>query len=277
MQGSIGNTDKYFVEQDKINIRKMREVLTTLPRFSHQYFRSIEGNTSSRTRLGYAYDLRTFFEFLHENNSALKKTAIVDFKLSILDQIKREDIEEYLEHLSLYDKNEKELTNQESGKARKLSALRSFYNFYSSKEMLFFAVLEEYQIDVMNRLTEQLDMEAKIDTNRLVELLYDFYQDFRYSFMYTIFKNHEMELLIRKLPKEAITNHHLIDDRMVKKIVSRINIRENVSVEIVSALFRTIAMTILHIEEIGEEQFDIALKFVIQGIVEQITKEDRQW
>ena len=151
----------------------------------------------------------------------------------------------------------------------------SFYNFYSSKEMLFFAVLEEYQIDVMNRLTEQLDMEAKIDTNRLVQLLYDFYQDFRYSFMYTIFKNHEMELLVRKLPKEAITNHHLIDDRMVKKIVSRINIRENVSVEIVSALFRTIAMTILHIEEIGEGQFDTTLKLVIQGIVEQITKEDR--
>ena len=151
----------------------------------------------------------------------------------------------------------------------------SFYNFYSSKEMLFFAVLEEYQIDVMNRLTEQLGMETKIDTNRLVQLLYDFYQDFRYSFMYTIFKNHEMELLLRKLPKEAITNHHLIDDRMVKKIVSRINIRENVSVEIVSALFRTIAMTILHIEEIGEEQFDTTLRLVIQGVVEQITKEDR--
>ena len=151
----------------------------------------------------------------------------------------------------------------------------SFYNFYSSKEMLFFAVLEEYQIDVMDRLTEQLDMEAKIDTNRLVQLLYDFYQDFRYSFMYTIFKNHEMELLVRKLPREVIANHHLIDDRMVKKIVSRINIRENVSLEIVSALFRTIAMTILHIKEIGEKQFDTTLKLVIQGIVEQITKEDR--
>ncbi|RSI41746.1 TetR/AcrR family transcriptional regulator [Streptococcus sanguinis] len=151
----------------------------------------------------------------------------------------------------------------------------SFYNFYSSKEMLFFKVLEEYQMDVMNRLTEQLGMETKIDTNRLVQLLYDFYQDFRYSFMYTIFKNHEMELLVRKLPKEVITNHHLIDDRMVKKIVSRINIRENISVEIVSALFRTIAMTILHIEEIGEEQFDTTLKLVIQGVVEQITEEDR--
>ena len=151
----------------------------------------------------------------------------------------------------------------------------SFYNFYSSKEMLFFTVLEEYQIDVMNRLTEQLGMETKIDTNRLVQLLYDFYQDFRYSFMYTIFKNHEMELLVRKLPKEVITNHHMIDDRMVKEIVSRINIRENVSLEIVSALFRTIAMTILHIEEIGEKQFDTTLKLVIKGVVEQITKEDR--
>ena len=150
----------------------------------------------------------------------------------------------------------------------------SFYNFYSSKEMLFFTVLEEYQIDFMNRLTEQLGIESKIDTNRLVQLLYDFYQDFRYSFMYTVFKNHEIELLIRKLPKEVITNHRLIDDRMAEKVVSRINVKETISVEIVSALFRTIAMSILHIEERGEKQFDTILKLLIQGIVEQITKEE---
>ena len=150
----------------------------------------------------------------------------------------------------------------------------SFYNFYSSKEMLFFTVLEEYQMDIMNRLVEQLEQENQINANQFVQLLYDFYQDFRYSFLFTIFKNHEMELLIRKLPKEVITTHHLLDDRMAEKIVSRINIRETVSVDIVSALFRTIAMSILHIEEIGEKQFDIVLKLLIQGIVGQITKEN---
>lgn len=150
----------------------------------------------------------------------------------------------------------------------------SFYNFYSSKEMLFFRVLEEYQIDVMNRLEEQLEQENQINANQFVQLLYDFYQDFRYSFVFTIFKNHEMELLIRKLPKEVITTHHLLDDRMAEKIVSRINIRETVSVEIVSALFRTIAMSILHIEEIGEKQFDTILKLLIKGIVGQIIEED---
>ena len=150
----------------------------------------------------------------------------------------------------------------------------SFYNFYSSKEMLFFTVLEEYQIDTMNRLTKQLTQTSQIGTEQFARLLYDFYQDFRYSFVYTIFKNHEMELLIRKLPKEVITNHRLIDDRMAEKVVSRINIKETISVEIVSALFRTIAMSILHIEEIGEKQFDTILKLLIQGVVEQITKED---
>ena len=150
----------------------------------------------------------------------------------------------------------------------------SFYNFYSSKELLFFAVLEEYQVEIMNRLTEQLEQENLINTNQFVQLLYDFYQDFRYSFMYTIFKNNEMELLIRKLPKEVITTHHLLDNGMIEKIVSRINIQENITVEIVSALFRTIAMCILHIYEIGGKQFDTVLKLLIQGIVREITEEN---
>ena len=151
----------------------------------------------------------------------------------------------------------------------------SFYNFYSSKEMLFFTVLEEYQIDTMNRLTKQLaQTTSQIGTEQFARLLYDFYQDFRHSFVYTVFKNHEIELLIRKLPKEVIANHRLIDDRMAEKVVSRINIKETISVEIISALFRTIAMSILHIEEIGEKQFDTILKLLIQGVVEQITKED---
>ena len=65
MQNSPKDNEKYYSEQDKINITKMREVLTTLPHFCKQYFRGIEEVTSARTRLGYAYDLRTFFEFLH--------------------------------------------------------------------------------------------------------------------------------------------------------------------------------------------------------------------
>ena len=130
------NDGKYYNEQDKINTLRMREVLDCLPRFCRQFFRGIEPTTSARTRLGYAYDLRVFFEYLHDVNPALRKMEIRDFQLNILDQLDRTDIEEYLEYLSLYEKDNREITNAEQGKKRKMSALRSMYTYFYKSELI---------------------------------------------------------------------------------------------------------------------------------------------
>lgn len=114
----------------------MRTVLETLPAFCKTFFRGIEEYTSSRTRLAYAYDIRLFFEYLHETNSLCRKMEITEFPLSILDDIKRVDIEEYLQYMSLYQKDGKDISNEERGKARKLASLRSFYNYYFQNEMI---------------------------------------------------------------------------------------------------------------------------------------------
>lgn len=126
----------YHDEQNIKNIKKMREVLDTLPRFCRQFFRGIENTTSSRTRLGYALDLRIFFEFLHEKNAALSKMEITEYPLEILDKLNREDIEEYLEYLSYYEKEGKVYTNDERGKERKLASLRSFYHYFYTSELI---------------------------------------------------------------------------------------------------------------------------------------------
>ncbi len=118
------NSKNYHDEQSMINITHMREVLATLPGFCKSFFRGIQEYTSSRTRLAYAYDLRVFFEFLHDNNSMCKKLEITEYPLSILDSICKEDIEEYMDYLSLYKKDGKEYTNNERGKKRKLSAFK---------------------------------------------------------------------------------------------------------------------------------------------------------
>ncbi len=136
MQNTNGKDDKYYTEQDKLNVLRMREVLDTLPRFLKQYFRGIEPTTSARTRLGYAYDLRTFFEYLHNVNPFVSKIDIKDLSIDILDSIEREDIEEYLEYLSLYEKQDKEITNKEQGKKRKMSALRSMYTYFYKAELI---------------------------------------------------------------------------------------------------------------------------------------------
>ncbi len=128
--------DNYHDEQNKQNILKLRAVLDTLPGFCRTFFRGIEEYTSTRTRLAYAYDIRLFFEFLHEKNSVCAKTDIKDYPLSILDNLSRMDIEEYMEYITLYQKEGKDITNDERGKSRKLASLRSFYNYFFQNEMI---------------------------------------------------------------------------------------------------------------------------------------------
>ena len=128
--------NNYHKSEDIKNVQKMRQVLSELPKFCGRYFKNIEDYTSARTRLAYAYDLRLFFEFLHSNNSQLKKIDIIDFPIDILDKISREDIEEYMQYLSYYIKDGKEVINNENGKERKLASLRSFYNYYFESELI---------------------------------------------------------------------------------------------------------------------------------------------
>jgi len=126
-----------YQEQNNIeNQKKLREVLSELPSFTLSFFRGIEPRTSSRTRLGYGYDLRIFFEFLQQYNPAIGKMKLRDIPMDILDQIKALDIEEYLEYLKLYEKDGKTYTNTERGIARKLASLKTFYNYYFKKELI---------------------------------------------------------------------------------------------------------------------------------------------
>lgn len=129
-------SDNYHDMQNKQNILKLRDILDTLPPFCQDFFRGIADTTSTRTRLAYAYDIRVFFEFLHEKNPVCAKMDIRDIPIQVLDQVTRMDIEEYLSYISYYEKAGVEHTNTERGKARKLSALRSFYNYYFQNERI---------------------------------------------------------------------------------------------------------------------------------------------
>jgi len=126
----------YHEEQNRNNIVRLRDILDTLPLFCKDYIRGITEYTSTRTRLAYAYDLRIFFEFLHENNPICAKQPITDYNIELLDQITRDDILEYLDFMSYYSKDGKEITNEERGKKRKISSLRSFYKYFYENEKI---------------------------------------------------------------------------------------------------------------------------------------------
>ena len=127
----------YHEQEDIENTKRIRGILKELPPFCTDFFRGIEPRTSARTRLAYAYDLKTFFDFLKQENPELKSKKLRDLPLSLLDEIKLMDLEEYMEYLKCYSTEKREdLMNTERGIMRKVSTVKSFYNYFYRTERI---------------------------------------------------------------------------------------------------------------------------------------------
>ncbi len=127
-----------YREQEKIeNTIKLRDFLQELPPYVKEFFRAKEPTTSDKTRLSYAYDLRVFFRFLKENNPVLKNLQISEISIEHLESLKPVDFEEFQEYLKAYKTTDERLeTNSRIGIARKLSCLRSFFDYLCKRELL---------------------------------------------------------------------------------------------------------------------------------------------
>lgn len=131
------NTLPYHEQKDRDNIIKLRKLTKDLPPFCTDFFRGIEPRTSSRTRIAYAYDLSVFFDFLKKENPMFGKMDNRDFLLNQLDQLTVSDLEEYMEYLKYrFNERNQEVVNKERGIMRKISSLKSFYNYFYRNEKL---------------------------------------------------------------------------------------------------------------------------------------------
>ena len=130
----FSNVNKFREETDAKRIIQIREITRELPQSCSDFIRSIAVTTSTLTRLAYAIDLRTFFQFLQS-----ERVAFSDMKLSLmtdqdLEKLTRNDLTAYTEYLTFYYKNEssvpnKAYVNHELSIKRKLCSIRSFYDY----------------------------------------------------------------------------------------------------------------------------------------------------
>ncbi|MCL2400038.1 MAG: tyrosine-type recombinase/integrase [Defluviitaleaceae bacterium] len=122
-------------------ILKLRTLQKSLPPFVTELFRGLSDYTSARTRLGYAYDLKTFFTYLSEE---VCHKDIKSFTLEDLANITVDDIEGFMDYLTYYLKQKKEETstsevivkNEAMGKSRKLAAIRTMFKYFYGKRKL---------------------------------------------------------------------------------------------------------------------------------------------
>ena len=128
----------YFTKRDAENLRKLELILENdLPDFCMEYFVGISSNTTTLTRLNYAYDIRTFFEYLCTKNYKFKGRSTKEITPSDIEKLSPFEIEAYLNYVELYkDKNGTIVKNSSRGKSRKLSAIRSLIKYFERKQLI---------------------------------------------------------------------------------------------------------------------------------------------
>lgn len=131
----VQNTNQYREETDAKRILQIRSITRELPQACSDFIRSIAVTTSTLTRLAYAIDLRTFFNFLQTERVAFSEKQLTLLTDQDLEKLTQNDLTAYTEYLTYYFKDadnsvpNKAYINHELSIKRKLCTIRSFYDY----------------------------------------------------------------------------------------------------------------------------------------------------
>lgn len=148
----------------------------------------------------------------------------------------------------------------------------TFYLFYKSKELLLFEVIQEQHELVNEKLYQQLAGLAETDPSaeKITDVIFAFYKLTEEMPVFRLMDSGEIELLIRKLPREVVEAHLREDTDTIRKLFSLLPVKKDADVSVLSAAFHAIYYATLHKKEIGTAQYDQALRLLIHGVVTQI-------
>jgi len=128
--------NRYREEVDAKRILQIREICRGLPQACSDFLRAIAVTTGTFTRLAYAIDLNTFFQFLHLERIYYAQKEIILYDDQDLDHLSQSDLTAYTEYLTYYLKSDNDHTepervfvNHDLAIKRKLCSIRSFYDY----------------------------------------------------------------------------------------------------------------------------------------------------
>lgn len=167
---------------------KLHEIISKLPPYCKAYFQAIESAKAIRTRVAYARNIYSFFEYIICKNPLYNSYEICDLPLELLSELTPEDIDEYMSYLRYHNENGQQYENAEITVARKISALSSMYGFFNKRKIVInnpfisierpkipdraiIALNEEQIIDLMNAVdkTENMSNRQKNLQNKIAE------------------------------------------------------------------------------------------------------------
>lgn len=127
----MGKNSEYRKMLHEVGSKKLGELQSELPDYVSPYLNQKKISLQLNTVISYAYDLTTFFQYLKDTNPLLKDKTIRNIPISFLENLTYLDIDDFQSYLAWHSGDDKTNThlNHEKGIARRMAALRGFFDF----------------------------------------------------------------------------------------------------------------------------------------------------
>ena len=147
----------------------------------------------------------------------------------------------------------------------------TFYLFYESKETLFFDLISTFADEVEN---EYLSMLQEIDENHIVtsltEVFYTLLMKFYKEGLFRFLDGSELELVLRRLPSEAMADVKGRLAKVLENLFSYFYIDNKEDIKAFCSGYEALLYVLLSADKI--EDMEKALRLLVRGLVLQMVE-----
>ena len=128
----------------------------------------------------------------------------------------------------------------------------SFYKFFDSKELLFFAVLEDIHTECFAAAQKSLQENAAIDpASRTAAAILAACRWLSETKAFVFIEN-DAEFLLHRLPEEVKTAHYHDDETHIRQLLEKYDLVPSSGISLAAATVRGLILTVSHKEQIGK-------------------------
>ena len=147
----------------------------------------------------------------------------------------------------------------------------SFYKFFDSKELLFFAVLEDIHTECFAAAQKSLQENAAIDpASRTAAAILAACRWLSETKAFVFIEN-DAEFLLHRLPEEVKTAHYHDDEMHIRLLLEKYDLVPNRGISLAAATVRGMILTVSHKEQIGE-LYPQVLETLVYGACRELFK-----
>ena len=147
----------------------------------------------------------------------------------------------------------------------------SFYKFYESKEMLFFAVLEGIHAELYEVADRALcESDGLPPSERAAEAVLAVCRRLSDTGD-MVFIEHDAKLLLQRLPDDIKNVHYHDDETHIRLLLEKYDLVPNCGISLAAATVRGLILTVSHKEQIGE-LYPQVLETLVYGACRELFK-----